>query len=89
MSYLWRVTRPGSIAIARGSAAQTGEAPYDAWIRIFDEAPERDRARHAERLATLSRRPLISILALLRSASRRRSIGSRRAFRDRSIRNGS
>jgi GT2 family glycosyltransferase len=64
-SYLWRVTRPGSIALARGSAAQTGEAPYDAWIRIFDEAPERDRARHAERLATLSRRPLISILALL------------------------
>ena len=65
MSYLWRVTRPGSIALARGSAARTGEAPYDAWIRIFDEAPERDRARHVERLATLPRRPLISILALL------------------------
>ena len=63
LNYLWRLTRPGSIAIARGSAAASGEQPYETWIRIFDEAPERDRARHEERLATLSHRPLISILA--------------------------
>jgi GT2 family glycosyltransferase len=68
LNYLWRLTRPGSIAISRGSAAATGERPYDTWIRIFDEAPERDRVRHEERLASLSRRPLISILAELSSA---------------------
>ncbi len=62
LNYLWRLTRPGSIAISRGSAAAKGEAPYETWIRIFDEAPERDRARHAERLASLAQRPLISIL---------------------------
>ena len=67
LNYLWRLTRPGSIAISRGSGAAKGEAPYDAWIRIFDEAPERDRARHAERLASLASRPLISILTALRS----------------------
>ena len=38
LNYLWRLTRPGSIAISRGSAAAKGEAPYEAWIRIFDEA---------------------------------------------------
>ena len=42
--------------------------PYETWIRIFDEAPERDRARHAERLSTLAGRPLISILIVLTSA---------------------
>ena len=68
LNYLWRLTRPGSIAISRGSAAAAGERPYDTWIRIFDEAPERDRPRHEERLASLSRRPLISILADLHSA---------------------
>ena len=67
LNYLWRLTRPGSIAISRGSAAAKGESPYDAWIRIFDETPERDRARHAERLASLASRPLISILTALRS----------------------
>jgi len=67
LNYLWRLTRPGSIAVSRGSAAAKGEAPYEAWIRIFDEAPERDRARHAERLASLARRPLISILTVLSS----------------------
>ena len=69
LNYLWRLTRPGSIAISRGSAAAKGEAPYETWIRIFDEAPERDRARHAERLASLSRRPLISILIAPPSAA--------------------
>jgi O-antigen biosynthesis protein len=63
VNYLWRLTRPESIAFARGSAAAAGEAPYDTWMRIFDEAPERDRARHVERLANLSRRPLVSVLA--------------------------
>jgi GT2 family glycosyltransferase len=67
LNYLWRLTRPGSIAISRGSAAKGGEAPYDTWIRIFDEAPERDRARHEQRLASLTRRPLISILAEISS----------------------
>jgi GT2 family glycosyltransferase len=62
VNYLWRLTRPQSIAFSRGSAATAGEAPYDTWRRIFDEAPERDRARHLERLAALSRRPLVSLL---------------------------
>ena len=69
LNYLWRLTRPGSIAISRGSVAAKGEAPYETWIRIFDEAPERDRARHAERQAALSRRPLISILIAPPSAA--------------------
>lgn len=63
LNYLWRLTRPGSIAVSRGSVAEKGETPYDAWIRIFDEAPERDAALHAERLALLAQRPLISVLA--------------------------
>lgn len=67
LNYLWRLTRPGSIAISRGTAGAAGENPYDTWIRIFDEAPERDRARHEERLASLSRRPLISLLGELSS----------------------
>jgi GT2 family glycosyltransferase len=70
INYLWRLTRPGSIAISRGSAGAKGEAPYQTWIRIFDEAPERDAERHAERLATLARRPLISILASVASPER-------------------
>ena len=69
LNYLWRLTRPGSIAISRGSAAAKGEVPYETWIRIFDEAPERDHARHAERLASLSRRPLISVLIAPPSAA--------------------
>lgn len=68
LNYLWRLTRPGSIAISRGTAATTGESPYDTWIRIFDEAPERDRARHEARLAALTQRPLISILVELSAA---------------------
>ena len=64
MSYLWRLTRPGSIVISRGSASASGESLYDTWIRVFDEAPERDRARHEERLASLGQRPLISVLAV-------------------------
>jgi len=67
LNYLWRLTRPGSIAVSRGSAAIGDERAYDTWIRIFDEAPERDRARHETRLASLTRRPLISILSDLTS----------------------
>ena len=62
LNYLWRLTRPGSIAVSRGSAGRKGEPPYATWMRLFDEAPERDAARHAQRLATLARRPLISVL---------------------------
>ena len=68
LNYLWRLMRPGSIVIAPGSAQASDEAPYDTWVRVFDEAPERDRGRHAERLATLSRRPLISVLAVVDAA---------------------
>jgi GT2 family glycosyltransferase len=67
-SYLWRLTRPGSIVMSRGSASETGESPYDTWMRVFDEAPERDRERHMQRLARLARRPLISVLAVTDAA---------------------
>lgn len=67
-SYLWRLTRPGSIVISRGSASEAGESAYDTWIRVFDEAPERDRARHVERLARLAQRPMISMLAVTDAA---------------------
>jgi GT2 family glycosyltransferase len=63
LNYLWRLTRPGSIVISRGSASAAGEDLYDTWVRVFDEAPECDSARHAERLASLTARPLISVLA--------------------------
>ena len=62
MNYFWRLSRPGSIVMSRGSASAAGEAPYDTWMRVFDEVPERDLARHHSRLATLSNRPLISIV---------------------------
>jgi O-antigen biosynthesis protein len=65
MNYLWRLTRPGSMVISRGSASVAGESPYDTWIRVFDEAPERDCARHEERVASLTQRPLISVLTVL------------------------
>jgi O-antigen biosynthesis protein len=68
MSYLWRLTRPGSIVMSRGSASAAGESLYDTWVRVFDEAPERDRARHEERLASLTQRPLISVLAVTDAA---------------------
>jgi O-antigen biosynthesis protein len=67
VNYLWRLTRPGSIAVSRGSAGAKGEAPYETWTRIFDEAPERDAVLHARRLATLPRQPLISILVVASS----------------------
>ena len=63
LNYLWRLTRPGAIVISHGSTAAAGESLYDAWIRVFDEASERDWATHERRLASLTQRPLISILA--------------------------
>jgi GT2 family glycosyltransferase len=67
VNYLWRLMRPGAISLPQGSAAAAGEAPYETWMRLFDEAPVRDRGRHAQRLAALSQRPLISILIVLTS----------------------
>ncbi len=67
LSYLWRLTRPGSIVISRGSASRGGESSYATWIRLFDEVPENDRVRHEERMACLSDRPLITIAAELSS----------------------
>jgi len=68
VNYLWRLTRPGSIAVSRGSAGVRGESPYQTWMRLFDEDPQRDAARHAQRLAALSRRPLLSVIATVTSA---------------------
>ena len=59
-NFLLRARQPGALVIAPGSAALAGEQPYDTWMRVFDEAPERDRTRHQERMQTLTRRPLIS-----------------------------
>lgn len=70
LNYLWRLMRPGAISLPQGSAAAEGETSYETWIRLFDEAPERDRARHEERLATLRDRPLISIFAVQASPDR-------------------
>ena len=64
-SYFWRLSRPGAIVLSRGLVAAAGETSYDTWIRVFDEAPERDRKRHEERLAALPARPLISALIAL------------------------
>jgi len=68
LSYLSRRLRRDSIAISRGAAkAEQGEPPYETWVRVFDERPELDRARHVERLTFLAGHPLISILAELPS----------------------
>lgn len=68
LNYLWRLTRPGAIVMSRGSASNIGEGAYETWTRVFDEAPERHRARHEARLARLAQRPLISVLAILEEA---------------------
>ena len=59
----FRLTRPDTAVISAGSSAISKEAPYEAWVRLFDEAPQRDRPLHLKRLQTLARRPLFSILA--------------------------
>ena len=69
VNYLWRLTRPGSIAVSRGSAGVKGEAPYQTWMRLFDEEPTRHAARHAQRLAALAPRPLVSIIATMASGT--------------------
>ncbi len=70
LSYVSRRVRGDSIALPRGSAkAEATERPYETWIRVFDERPEVDRARHEERLASMQRRPLISVLAELPSSA--------------------
>jgi GT2 family glycosyltransferase len=68
VNYLWRLMRPGAISLAQGAAPPAGEAPYETWIRLFDEDPDRDRARHDERLMALAGRPLTSILTVLTAA---------------------
>lgn len=68
LNYLWRRMRGSAIAISHGAASAKGETPYQTWMRLFDEHPERDRARHEERLATLTQRPLISLLTVLPAA---------------------
>lgn len=69
LNYLWRRLRGSTIAISHGSAVAIGETPYQTWMRLFDEHPDRDRARHEARLATLTQRPLISLLAVLPDAN--------------------
>jgi GT2 family glycosyltransferase len=56
-----RLSRSQSAVIASG-ATLANERAYDTWMRVFDEAPQRDRARHVERLASLKSRPVFSIL---------------------------
>jgi O-antigen biosynthesis protein len=60
---LIKYTRPGMLAISGDSVSCPGEAPYDTWIRVFDENPADHRRRHEERMAALVRRPLLSCLA--------------------------
>jgi GT2 family glycosyltransferase len=64
LSYLARLARRDSISIPRGSAkGDATERPYETWIRVFDERPDVDQARHKERLAAMQRGLLISVLA--------------------------
>ena len=56
-----RLSRSQSAVIASG-AALANERAYDTWMRVFDEVPQRDRARHVERLGSLKSRPVFSIL---------------------------
>jgi GT2 family glycosyltransferase len=52
---------PGTLVVAPASLSKRGEDAYQTWIRVFDERPEVDRARHDERLTQLERRPVVSI----------------------------
>jgi len=75
-NYLRRLAGSGGVAVSRAAVDVKGEEPYEHWIRVFDEAPDRDAAQHAQRLARLSRRPLISVLATLSSAEQAGSIAT-------------
>jgi O-antigen biosynthesis protein len=57
-----RFTEPRSLVLVGGPVTTSQEVPYDRWIRVFDEAPTRDRQRHLERRLTLTHRPLFSVL---------------------------
>jgi len=60
----WR--HPEVIAVAPSSSkGQLGEKPYETWIRLFDEQPDEHHTRHLERERALSRRPLISVIAIV------------------------
>jgi GT2 family glycosyltransferase len=62
-----RLIEPRTLVIAAGPAAASQEEPYDTWMRIFDEVPERDRQRHLERMQTLTQRPVFSVLVTIES----------------------
>jgi O-antigen biosynthesis protein len=59
-------TRGGGLTIAErkpvSPAADSASDPYERWIDLFDDQPERDRANILRRIAALPRRPLISVL---------------------------
>jgi O-antigen biosynthesis protein len=62
---LLALVRPGTLAPSSAPASRVGEAPYDTWIRLFDENPTRDRGRHQERMVTLVGRPQFSCLCCI------------------------
>jgi GT2 family glycosyltransferase len=57
--------QPETIIVRGAAASAKEEAPYETWLRLFDEAPERHRSRHEERLRSLENMPLISCLATI------------------------
>jgi GT2 family glycosyltransferase len=61
-----RILMQRETIVVRGvGASAKEEAPYQTWLRLFDEAPERCRGRHEERLQSLDDMPLISCLATI------------------------
>jgi hypothetical protein len=57
--------RRQALAISGVAPAAAAELPYDTWLRLFDELPERQRQRHEERLQSLRTRPLISCITTI------------------------
>ena len=84
-----RLKQPGPISMTWSSTKGAGETSYDAWIRLFDEAPERDRTLHMDRLRTLRHRPLISCLAAVENAEAQHWSGWQRGWRRSSIQTSS
>jgi GT2 family glycosyltransferase len=62
VNFALRARQQAPLVISQGSAAAKGERAYDTWMRLFDEAPESQGEWHLQRLAALSRQPLISCL---------------------------
>jgi len=63
-----QLNEPRALVISGGRpAAASQEEPYDTWMRIFDEVPQRDRQRHLERMQTLTQRPLFSVMVTMES----------------------